>query len=314
MIKFGYIAGYNSYNEIRFADVNTRDNYFDDKVTYTVDAYYPPYYTNVIKIDKSDVPQTTPINFVILVNNNKYYYYFVDHFNYINEDIYEIVINMDTVLTHMFDFVVTQGTATRKSISRWITKNNILQINREYIRENVSEGYMEVSELTYKEPNKYLIVCSSHNYVDANTDSGHYTDTGVKYEFGYYVYVFPIAPFNISEAATVAINNYGTLVQNAMYGNQVEKFVVDPYTINMMIVESEYLDSIFHTQWTYTDLYHATLDMQYDVGLTSLEIVRYGSGNPYQCGFNIINLDVNAETYSSYAFGFTRNLVGLREF
>ena len=74
MIKFGYLEGYNKFNQISFSTKDEQEDYFDDLVVKEIDAYYPPYYTNVIKVDISDVPQTAPINFIILVHNNKYYY------------------------------------------------------------------------------------------------------------------------------------------------------------------------------------------------------------------------------------------------
>lgn len=309
MIKLGYIQGYNSYTEFKFNNANDRDAHFNNWVEHTIDAYYPPYYTNVIKVDISEVPQTTPINFVILVHNNKYYYYFVDHFNYVNEDIYEIVINMDTVLTHMFDFVVNQGTITRKSINRW----NGNEINRNYVRENVSEGIMEVSEFTYRKPHKYVIVCSSHNYVDANTDSGHYSETGINYDFGYYVYVFPIPEFPLSQLATISIySDYGqTLVSNVSYYDYISYFIRDPFTINMMITESGYLDKILGTAWVSGVAYQScSLWLDYDV--SSLDIVKIN--NTKVCGFNIRNLDINNNKIISKTLPFVKNTQNLELF
>ena len=302
MIKLGHIVGYNSINVPKFAKAVNRDTFFDSYVDYTIDAYYPPFYTNVIKLDINEVPQTAPINFVILVHNNKYYYYFVDKINYINEDIYEIIINMDTLLTYMFDYDIHQGLITRKSIKRW----NGTEINRDYVRENMSEGIMEVSSFTYRNPNKYIIVASSHNYVDNSRPSGWYFRNGVKYNFGYYVYVFPLPPFDLSTTATIHMydsNGNRDLATVNPY-DVVNEFIDDPYTINMMLVESEYLDKVYGTtwrEWTYL----TECSVYFTPDITTLNLVRING--TYIPGFNINKLDVEDNLMFTDILGFTKN-------
>lgn len=314
MIKLGYIDGYNSYNEIKFNSANDRDAHFNGWVDYTIDAYYPPYYTNVIKLDKSEVPQTAPINFVILVHNSKWYYYFVDHINYVNEDIYEIVINMDTIMTYQFDFKINQGLVTRKSIPRWIVENTNVKINRNYVRENVSEGIMEVNSLTYRNPNKYIIITSSYKWADQSSLPGYYidNDSGAKYHFGYYTYVAPLPPFELSNLATIEVYNNNTRIDTVYYENTVNRFIDDPFTINMMIVESEYLDKILHTDWSVITQYsRARLDINYD-NITSLEFIR--SGTFHYCCFNLNHIYLNSNNVFNISLGFTRNTLGLVNF
>lgn len=302
MIKFGYLDGYNAINVPKFVSADARDMAFDSYTTYSIDAYYPPYYTNVIKVDISEVPQTAPINFVILVHNEKYYYYFVDKIRYINEDIYEIVVNMDTVLTYMFDYIVKNGFITRKSINRW----NGNEINRDYVRENVSEGIMEVSSFSYRNPNKYIVVASSHNYVDSSRPSGHYMQNGTKFNFGYYVYIFPLPPFELLDTADIYIYDHAgnrNLVTVHPY-DIVNKFISDPYTINMMLVESEYLDKIYGTEWNERHHYtECSLIFSGDIG--TLDLVRFGS--TYVAGFNAINLDIDDNLMFTDTLGFTKN-------
>lgn len=302
MIKLGYLDGYNAINIPKFENSTARDRAFDNYTEYTIDAYYPPYYTNVIKLDINDVPQTSRINFVILVHNDKYYYYFVDKIRYINEDIYEIVINMDTVLTYMFNYIVKNGFITRKSINRW----NGNEINRDYVRENVSEGIMEVSSFSYRKPNKYIIVTSSHNYVDVSRPSGHYLQNGTYFDFGYYVYVFPLPPFELSAGANIHVydrNGNHELTTVHPY-NIVNKFISDPYTINMMLVESEYLDKVYGTKWNeWTHLTECSVVFTADIG--TLDLVRFDT--IYVLGFNVINLNVENNLIFSDTLGFTKN-------
>ena len=313
MIKLGYIEGYNSYNEIKFNNTNDRDAHFNGWVDYTIDAYYPPYYTNVIKLDKSEVPQTAPINFVILVYNNKYYYYFVDHFNYINEDIYEIVINMDTVLTHMFDFVVKQGLITRKSIARWIYEDNVYKINRNYVRENVSEGIMEVSSFEYRNPNKYVIITSSKNWADSNEKPCWYIKDNTYFNVGYYVYLFPLPPYPLPLSGTIDIfvDDGRTRLGVVNYANFINEFISDPYTINIMYAESEYLDNIFNPRWI-NYLPYQQLVLWLKPAMTLSSFVKIDGLNTW--GFNVASLEIDNNQVFTDNYGFTRNTTFLERF
>lgn len=302
MIKLGYLDGYNAINVPKFASANARDRAFDGYTDYSIDAYYPPYYTNVIKVDITEVPQTSPINFVILVHNSKYYYYFVDKIRYINEEVYEIVINMDTVLTHMFDYIVTNGLITRKSINRW----NGTEINRDYVRENVSEGYMEVSSFEYRNPNKYLIVTSSENYIDKARGSGHYKQGGTLYNFGYYVYVFPICPYEVNSVGDIMIYTDSGLthLMDVHPVNIVNQFIKNAHTINMMLVESDYLDRVLGTRWHEITPY-TTSQVIFSIGISTSDMVRLN--NQYVCGFNIMELDIDNNRITGKSFGFRKN-------
>ena len=312
MIKLGYLDGYNALNVPKFANEETRDTVFDENyVLYSIDAYYPPYYTNVIKLDTTEVPQSTPINFVILVHNEKYYYYFVDKFRYVNEEIYEIVINMDTALTHMFDYKITNALITRKSINRW----NGTEINRNYVRENVSEGIMEVSSFEYRNPNKYLIVTSSKSYVDISSPAGHYTINGGWLDFGYYVYIFPLSPFPLNQGATVHVFYNGDIqdhLADIAYDNNIVKlFNSDPDTISLIITESEYLDNVFVEGW-YEWTAYTECSLILKPSMLTSDIVTI-NGSRY-VGFNIRSLDMDNNLVFTDNFEFTKNTSALSLF
>ena len=307
MIKFGYLDGYNAINVPKFVSADARDMAFDSYTTYSIDAYYPPYYTNVIKVDVSDVPQTTPINFVILVHNDKYYYYFTDKIRYINEDIYEIVINMDTVLTYMFDYIVKNGFITRKSINRWVYEDNVYKINRNYVRENVSEGIMEVSSFEYRNANKYLIVASSKRYYTGSPNTPAYIVNNSRFDIGYNVYIFPLPPFLASSSTLIHFysNNGNTHIADMYYDmNIVSYFIDDPNTINMTICESEYLDKVLGTQWSLSSsgAYLVVVPAILDDALVQISGV-------YKMGFNSPSLNIDDNLIFTDNLGFTRNTV-----
>lgn len=308
MIKLGYLQDYSAINVPKFATATARDDAFDEYTKYTIDAYYPSYYTNVIKLSITEVPLSSRINFVILVNKvddntEKYYYYFVDKIRYINEDIYEIVINMDTVLTYMFDYSVTNCLITRKSINRWSGND----INRNYVRENVSEGFMEVEFFEYKEPNKYLIVTSSKNYCDSSVHSGNYKlENGTTLDFGYYVYMLPLPPFELNKLATIHVyhNNGNVNLDDVYFDDLVDYFISDPYTINMIYVESEYLDKVYGTTWrswtSYTECSLAFTPIMSSLGIVRIDNTKYGM-------FNISSLDITNNHVDTKVFNFTKN-------
>ena len=83
MYKIGYIKGYDRFNTIRFSTLSEQQTYFDNHVlsnNHIVPAYYPPHYTNKIKIDIRE-RTLDGANFITIVYNNKYYYYFIQQIN-----------------------------------------------------------------------------------------------------------------------------------------------------------------------------------------------------------------------------------------
>lgn len=304
MIKLGYLEGYSALNVPKYNTASARDTAFDNLATYTIDAYYPPYYTNVIKLDINEVPLTSPINFVILVHNNKYYYYFADKVKYINEEIYELIINMDTVLTHMFDYKVKQGIITRKSIPRWIDNN----INRNYVRENISEGYMDIENYDEKSANKYVVVCSSHWYREGVTP--FYTNITKGYnifESEYYIYIIPIPPDNIMSSGSYVnvTSNYITTAISCEYQDLLVDLISDPYTLKMYYIESEFLDNLLKPTWSFATT--STLNLALDYGLRDSNIMKINSNNVYTLAFCLNEINIDFIISDTISFNFEKN-------
>lgn len=302
MIKLGYLQDYNSFNVPSFNSERDRDEYFDNIVVYEIDAYYPPYFTNTIKLSIDEVPTTSPINFVILVHNDKYYYYFIDKQHYTNEEIYSIDISMDSVLTYMYNFKVTNGIITRKSIARW----NGTVINRNYIRENVSEGFMEITDYDMKSPNAYVVVCSSKNYCDSsiappNIQRGYNT-----FQMPYYVYVIPLPPKELLTSADIVYlttNSETSLSCNNQ--NLISKFAKDAYTLNMYYLESEYLDDMLSPEWSADDIVTANLTINNYI--STLRIIDFDDNNNYSLGLMIPLYNVEPITTDTINFNFLSN-------
>lgn len=310
MIKLGYLEGYNSFNVPSFASKQARDTYFNNITGLVeIDAYYPPLYTNVIKLDITQVSQSVPYNFVILVHNSEYYYYFIDDIKYINEELYEIYINMDTILTYMFDIKITNGLINRKSIKRW---NSTGEINREYIRENLSEGIFDVDSYTYKNPNKYIIVTTSSHYGNEGDDyrKATYNINNTSYSLGYYVFIIPI-PSNLnniySSQALVALRKTGhTDISVSNPADCINFFIDNPYVINMTYVESEYLDRLLNTSWQYVGLNNLICNINYP---SEESIVKFNGSQ--QCCIAISTFPSNIDT-SNYNLYVNNKLIGIK--
>lgn len=133
-------------NTYFFSSNTDRDNFFSKKVYRTIEtSYYPPYYNNRIKLSTEDfnIFSSVIFNYVRYLRisySNKYYYYFIDSIDYINEDVYELSISMDTYMTFMNNITLNDICIERKFINRY---NSDKTFNRNYIRENVSKNQFD---------------------------------------------------------------------------------------------------------------------------------------------------------------------------
>ena len=202
MIYLGYIQGYNSFNEFRFNGALDRDTYLKNNASTIIDTYYPPYFTNVIKLSSTELDIENPINYVIIEFNNKCYYYFISDNIYINEDCYEIPIEMDTILTFMFDVKINNGILRRKSIKRW----NDFDINRNYCRENLSEGFFD--NYSFNEIDCYtcLIMTSTSDF-NQNLYKSYFRINDIRIDIGCYSLMYVALPANYNNATMDALTN-----------------------------------------------------------------------------------------------------------
>lgn len=101
-------------------------------------SYYPPYYKNTITLSDDDATFDSTINYVGLYDEDskKFYYYFVREYHYVSESIISLSIEMDVIMTYMTNIRLSNIVIERKFINRW--RGSF--INRDYIRENASNG------------------------------------------------------------------------------------------------------------------------------------------------------------------------------
>ena len=148
-IRLYYIAGLSKEDTPYFASVVEQKNYFETKKVITISdaTYYPPMYRNKIRLETTVFNPLSgkAVNYLSLYNvaNGHNFYYFIKDIIYINESLFEIEIEMDTIQTYMFDIRVSSAIIERKSIARWVRPYpgaNTYIKNTNFIRENFSKG------------------------------------------------------------------------------------------------------------------------------------------------------------------------------
>lgn len=139
MYKFLKVEGIDNVNTPLFETLQEQKAWFTSKVQVIIDDIFPPYYTNVISVSSDELDFSSDINYVELVFNGKSYYYFIESTSYVNEDVIDITLRMDTIQTYMFDIEYTNARIKRRTIKRW---NEDGTINRNYIRENLGNDIM----------------------------------------------------------------------------------------------------------------------------------------------------------------------------
>lgn len=227
MYKLVYIKGISRLDTLRFNSKQEQYNYFNSLSGVSIDEYYPPHFTNTIKLDISDVNYIEDkYNYLIITIKNKLYFYFIDDINYINEDVYNINITMDTIQTYMFDLNVYNVNFDRLSIKRW---NDDGSINRNYLRENLSDVKDTFNIKDYKELNNknyipILIVKTTQALNTTDVFFNYYLDTfendssvynifsGLKTKVidNMYIYVLPLLDY-------IGLNMIDNDTQNTYY-------------------------------------------------------------------------------------------------
>ena len=180
MIKLCYVRGISEVDTPWFDTKEAQTSYFDAHVIWADDtSYYPPYFMNTIRLSYDDIPfndSSKKVNYCILEYDGKDYYYFIDSIDYVTDELVEVTIEMDTIQTYMFDMLISKPTIFRKAIQRWDVNKDT--INRNYIRENLSQGNMiQKSKTPMREDDMgWLVITASDeipnlSYVTVNNES-----------------------------------------------------------------------------------------------------------------------------------------------
>lgn len=233
MYSFYYIRGISAMDTPYFSNIQAQQQYFAQHEVATIDEIYPPHYQNTIKVSKDNLDFNSQINYVSLEFNDKTYYYFIDSVRYINEDVMELSLTMDTIQTYMFDIIYNSATIERKLIHRYNGSNII---NRNYIRENISHGNFVVQN--YKR----------HSYKNMPSDlrMGFYVIASTK----------PLGTLQDHSVNEFSAYNSGSKVlgQNKIYTDGLYKYIfaVDKYNnVATLVIKIKQSDGSYKSYyWT----------------------------------------------------------------
>lgn len=146
MLSVMYVEGINYVDTPNFTTLMEQTQYFNDKVVYDFrdeDYYYPPHYKNSIVVDSGDINLSLRINYLRLDYEGKSYYYFITNVSYNNIGSLILDIEMDVIQTYMFDINFINYKVTKRLINRYDENG---EINRKYLRNNISNGIMQLKD------------------------------------------------------------------------------------------------------------------------------------------------------------------------
>lgn len=213
VIELYYIKGISRIDTPYFATQALQRTYFNKKLVKSIDtAFYPPHYQNTIRLDTNDLEFTSSVNYLALQFNDKWYYYFIDNIDYNSEDVITLEITMDYIQTFMFNINFNTALIERKFINRWVNEDNSWKINRNYIRESISEANFVNVPKNYSSNPLWLVYklseyTNAHGNVDITYRGNIYSQSGSEGMISSYLYVF--IPLNISK---MIVKHEGTTV------------------------------------------------------------------------------------------------------
>lgn len=245
MYRLLNVPGINTYDTLYFPTLAAQKQYFDSKVYgQPIDAYYPPLYSNVIKIQEENLTlDEFAVNYLSLEFNGKNYYYFITDIKYIAECIYELTIVMDTIQTFMFDFKKI-GKVDRKSIERWNSSN---MINRNYIRENLSQEDFEL--YSYDEySTDWIFYVFAFSEIDNDTAISTKKPTNYKINNmystnGLFYFVLPIPKNKPVGTYQITCNNTTATLD---FDGDVNAMISNPYCAYAYVMDSKIFRDMFN--------------------------------------------------------------------
>lgn len=257
LVNIPHISRFDTW---RFANQSAQDTYFDGLSGATFNDCFPPFFTNYLKIDKTDLQQNVYYNYCILNFNDERYYYFVDGIKYINEDLVGVNLIMDTIQTYMFRIKFNYSVVSRMSIKRKLAKNSPL-INREYIRENLSKGeFLKTSYSEYSNNNYVLVTCRQPIGNPDDTKKALFQEE-VNFTNGLYRYLILLPKFPKNKVVTTVnliIYRDGTPITHSYQANSIgtcfNKLLQHPNVIDCIwINNSSFIDNQLEPRFSYDE-------------------------------------------------------------
>ncbi|WP_286149808.1 hypothetical protein [Romboutsia ilealis] len=306
MYSLYYIKGISRFDTPRFANIIEQNNYFDLHKKKTIDEFYPPFFTNSIKMLYTDFDIiNNEVNYFSLVFRNKTYYYFIDNVNYIDLGVYEINITLDVIQTYFFDIKINSINVIRQSINRW----NGNDINREYIRENLSNSTDFKRGITYNSipTNKWLLV---EGVSKLDTGSEQYapsliTIKDILITNGTYLYLLPLPNINKAyQNKKINIFLRDELVEQYTYIDYIK--ALNSLMRNPNVLNISFINMSENNNLDYNISYNETIDItiNYNPNVYSLKTYLINTNN---VGSVFIEKGVNFINKIEYKIQFDKN-------
>lgn len=181
-ITLYYIDGISRENTPYFENATAQSTFMANHIVHAfTDGFYPPKYRDTITLDLGTGFTGSRFNYLSLLFNSRQFYYFIDSIEYISEDIVALHISIDSIQTYMFDINIHESIIERKFIDRYHydSDNDEYYINRDYLRENLSNG-------VWQEPQYSLFNIDTLGVVIAISKKSYPDD--VRDNLNYYVY------------------------------------------------------------------------------------------------------------------------------
>ena len=324
------IPGISCVDEPIFPNLGAQRNYFSNQANAEVlHAYFPPYFTNVIKVDVADLPDDifdSNYNYLSIEYNSKTYYYFISEITYVNESIVAIRMDLDDIQTYMFEATIISGLIERMSIKRYTTKtvDNVTYtvINRSYIRENLSLGVFNLKEVKMYNSVKDFGVSHANVQTDYYTGcfivkSRKHTSEGVvpDHEDVTYHLSSPVRPLPYQ-----GVSGYNTAIIPMSQGKLVREGKIGAY--DSSLVDTNYVTTLMHFALNDAEaiyIYYLPFASAGDIAFTASDTCRYDndsfdlieatSGCYYLTPKNgsVYDLTTYIDSYTFPEFAFARN-------
>ena len=319
MIKFYYIGGITRFDTPYFLSIELQKQFFSSKLIGIMeDSYYPPHYRNQITVSSDELDFNTQIDYLSLEYNNKEYYYFIDDIEYgRNPNLIILHITMDTIQTYMFNIKFLSSEVSRKLINRW----NGNEINRDYLRENLSSASKQVKDyVDYDDDNiPFLVIRTLEKLYDtSNTPITKLMYNGKILSDGSIIYLLPF-PFikdinyikiyyqEDEDERYNRIDSIGT-IYNQLYEMSKNPKIVEIYLLNNLPLK-------YNKRYETTSVNNDTLVLDFSMyDFSPSGEIFWGDGMETNLGDSGIilsfpNLPINIELNKNiYNFNFIKNI------
>lgn len=313
MLEFYYIRGINRFDTPKFEHKEHQEAFFRDYYVSNIDNgyFYPPYYQNTINVSDDDLNFKSNINYLSIQYNGKKYYYFIDRVSYVTDGIMTLHITMDTIQTFMFDIDFLSSQVNRRSIKRWDNGS----INRDYIRENLSEGqFLNKTLINYNENEcKLIVIKTTKNYENPTNYNNEYIRN---YSDGTNLLILPFPYANDEYYDKILLNFIDVQdpqsTQTVEYSletiyKSIHHFASQPEVFKMYLVDARFLGIgagvrqglnalVFNFTGTNIEPYQDTNGIL-SIHITDITVVTVDIGEVYTFDFNENNVKTNSFNY-----------------